>query len=71
MNTLEAIRVLFNSPEEINEGRTTAPSKRILQAFPGYQKTLHGPLAARELGLTSMRAACLHFNQWVSALEAL
>jgi hypothetical protein len=69
--TLEAIRVLFNSPEEINEGRTTAPSKRILQVFPGYQKTLHGPLATQELGLTSMRAACPHFNQWVSALEAL
>jgi hypothetical protein len=59
------------SPEEINEGPTTAPSKRILKIFPAYQKTLHGPLATLDLGLDALRSACPHFNEWVSRLEAL
>lgn len=59
------------SPEEINEGLTTAPSKRILKIFPAYQKTLHGPLATEELGLDALRSACPHFNEWVSRLESL
>jgi hypothetical protein len=67
---MQAIRAGVASPEEINEGPTTAPSKRILRVFPGYQKTVHGPLAAIEYGLAPLRAACPHFHQWVSALEA-
>jgi hypothetical protein len=67
---MQTLRAGVASPEEINEGPATAPSKRILQVFPGYQKTLHGPLAAIEYGLAPLRAACPHFHQWVSALEA-
>jgi hypothetical protein len=71
IESMKAIRARVASPEEINEGPTTAPSKRILQAFPSYQKTLHGPLATIEYGLVPLRAACPHFHAWVSALEAL
>lgn len=68
---MKAIRASVTSPEEINEGPTTAPSKRLLSLFPRYQKTVHGPLATAAQGLAPLRAACPHFNQWVSALEAL
>lgn len=71
VTALQQHRASVNSPEEINEGPQTAPSKRILQAYPGYQKTLHGPLAVLEIGLPALRAACPHFNQWLTALEAL
>ncbi|MFC3980579.1 DUF4276 family protein [Streptosporangium jomthongense] len=30
-------------PELVNDGRETAPSKRILAAYPGYRKTHDGP----------------------------
>ena len=69
--TLEQHRASVNSPEELNEGRETAPSKRILKAYPGYQKTVHGPLAVLEIGLPALRAACPHFDQWLSTIEAL
>ncbi|MDX8379610.1 MAG: DUF4276 family protein [Gallionella sp.] len=58
-------------PEDINDSPQTAPSKRILAAMPGYQKTFHGPLIACEIGLDTMRAACPHFHSWLQKLEAL
>ncbi|NJN51085.1 MAG: DUF4276 family protein, partial [Gammaproteobacteria bacterium] len=45
----------FRSPEEINEGRESHPSHRLMQIAPAYQKTLHGPLLALEMGLTVIR----------------
>lgn len=65
------IRRQFDSPEQINDSPQTAPSKRILAAFPGYQKPLMGNLAALEIGLETMRIECPLFNAWVSRLEAL
>lgn len=59
------------SPEDINDSPHTAPSKRILAAMSGYQKTVHGPLIACDIGIDPMRAACPHFDQWLTALEGL
>lgn len=61
----------YPTPEDINDSPQTAPSKRILRAMPGYQKTVHGPLIACEIGLDAMRGACPHFNEWLKKLEAL
>lgn len=58
-------------PEDINGGSRTAPSKRILSAWRGYQKTFHGPLIACDIGLDGMRDACPHFSGWLGRLEAL
>ena len=58
-------------PEDINDSQWTAPSKRILGAMPSYQKTFHGPLIADDIGLDAIRAACPHFDGWLSTLEAL
>lgn len=58
-------------PEDINDGPLTAPSKRILAAFPAYQKTLHGPSIACDTGLHAIRAACPHFDRWLESIEAL
>jgi len=60
-----------DTPEDINESPQTAPSKRILAAMPGYQKTFHGPLIAAEIGLDALRAACPHFHTFLEKLEAL
>lgn len=58
-------------PEDINDHPHTAPSKRILSAWRGYQKTLHGPLIACEIGLDAIRAACPHFSAWLQKIESL
>lgn len=71
LRKLRDIRANFNSPEEINDGPSTAPSKRIRELFSGYQKTLHGPLVTLEIGIDSIRAECGHFNRWLTELESL
>lgn len=60
-------------PEEINEGATTAPSKRIISHVPIYDrlKVRVGAPAAAAIGLPRLRAKCPHFNEWILRLEAL
>jgi hypothetical protein len=64
-------QIAGQAPEEVNDGRTTAPSKRLLACVPGYDKLLHGQLATEGAGLTTLRAKCPRFDAWVSRLEAL
>lgn len=71
MEALRAITREFPAPEDINEGRTTAPSKRLRAVFPAYQKTSDGPLITLEIGLERLRIACPHFNAWLTWLESL
>ena len=67
------IRAGFSTPEEINNSRETAPSKRIIQHFSAYEKSkpFYGILAALNVGLGAMRAQCPRFNAWVTWLERL
>ena len=39
--------------------------------FPGFRKTLHGPLATADTGLAALRERCPRFDVWVSTLELL
>lgn len=59
------------TPERINDGRQTAPSKRIIAVDPPYErsKVVRGPAAAAAIGLPKMRAACPRFDAWVRWLE--
>jgi hypothetical protein len=66
-----AIRQEFEHPEDINDSPETAPSKRIENLFPGYEKPLYGVIAALEIGLQMMRNECPHFNEWLNHLEVL
>ena len=66
-----AIRQQFSSPEEIDDGDQTAPSKRILKIYPAYKKRLHGLLIAQSVGLSAMRNECKHFDEWLTKLESL
>lgn len=61
------------APEEINEGATTAPSKRIIKHVAIYEKlkVRVGAPAASAIGLPALRFKCPHFNRWISQLEGL
>ncbi len=61
----------FGTPEEIDDGVSTAPSKRILEVAPGYQKVADGLVAASRIGLHEIRAACPNFNAWMERMESL
>ncbi|MHB8245512.1 MAG: DUF4276 family protein [Acidimicrobiales bacterium] len=59
------------APELVNDNPVSAPSKRILSAYPGYSKTLDGPSLAEEIGLAVIRSVCPHFDDWLCWVEAL
>ena len=71
IQALRNIRSQFKTPEDINDNKDTAPSKRIKKVIPRYKKTVDGPLLAMETGLVKIRAECLRFNDWVTKLESL
>jgi hypothetical protein len=67
---LERIVQLESGPELVNDGVDTAPSKRIMTAYPQYAKTIDGPLVIAEAGLDTIRVACPHADDWLRDLEA-
>lgn len=68
---LASIRSQFQGPEDINDDRQTAPSKRLARVIPRYSKVVDGPLIAMEVGLATIRSECPRFDAWVSRLESL
>jgi hypothetical protein len=70
---LEEIADLHDSPELIDDGQATAPSKRIAVEFPDYggAKSTIGPLVGDLIGLPSIRRKCPHFDRWLTVLERL
>ena len=71
VKNVAAIRSQFATPEDIDEGPTTAPSRRILSLVHNYQKPVAGLLIAERIGLATMRSACPHFDEWLTRLSAL
>ena len=67
---LKAVRDEFPTPEDINDSPFTAPSKRVKQLVPNYEKPLLGALAALEIGLDCIRTECPHFHRWLEQLES-
>lgn len=68
---IRKIRNKFNTPEEINDGPSTAPSKRIERIIPKYKKSSHGINIALRIGVEKMKSACPLFAAWLNALETL
>lgn len=68
---LDKLLASVASPEEINDGEQTAPSKRVLSWIPDYQKAFHGPAILKQVGLARIRVQCPHFDAWVATLERL
>jgi hypothetical protein len=66
---LNKIRVSFKTPEEINDAPNTAPSKRLQDLFPIYNKPFYGTIISKRIGLNAIRTQCPHFHQWVSRME--
>ena len=67
----QAIVKDYGEPEKIDDTPNGAPSKRIKKLVRDYEKPLMGTLAALDIGLDKIRAACPHFNAWLTRLEQL
>ncbi len=68
---LQAVRSRFPTPEDIDDSPVTAPSKRIMKLMPSYNKVVHGPLLASDIGLSAIRDQCERFNEWMTRMESL
>lgn len=68
---LQKIRDRFATPEHINNGESTAPSKWLIRLYPRYRKVAFGSRIAVRIRLPKIRAECRHFNNWLSCLESL
>jgi hypothetical protein len=71
LNNLVRMSSAFASPELIDDGKETAPSKRIIREIPEYEgmKVSVGPVTAGMIGLEVLRKRCRHFGEWLSKLE--
>lgn len=58
----------FSTPEDINGGQETAPSKRLLSIF-NYRKVLDSALALKNVDIDTLRGRCPRFDLWVDRLE--
>lgn len=71
--SLGEIAAGYLTPELIDDGPQTAPSKRIAAVYPRYDN-LHGTMApelAQLIGLPTIRAKCPHFDAWITKLANL
>ncbi|HYU36000.1 MAG TPA: DUF4276 family protein [Thermoanaerobaculia bacterium] len=70
---LQAITDQYSTPELIDDGQQSAPSKRIAAVIPDYEdaKAAVGPQVAELIGLDVIRRKCPHFAAWLSRLETL
>ena len=58
----DTLRGRFPTPEDIDDGVQTAPSKRVLQAYPAYKKVIDGTLAGRAVGVEACAGNVLTFG---------
>jgi hypothetical protein len=69
--SIAQIREKFPSPEYIDEGRDSAPSKRILALCDNYDKVVHGSLLALDIGLEKICRECPLFAGWLQEITDL
>lgn len=56
------------SPEDIDGGAETAPSKRLASIFD-YKKVADSLLVMSDVSIDQLRSSCPRFDQWVGRLE--
>jgi hypothetical protein len=67
VNTINA----HPNPELINDGKHTAPSKRLIRLIKGYNKPVYGAILAEKIGLNRLRSKSPRFNNWLNILESI
>ena len=68
LDELQRIIDSYPTPEDINGGADTAPSKRLMRIFP-YEKTADGEMILEALDIDDIRGKCPRFNKWMVILE--
>ncbi len=67
--SIAKISSAFETPENINNSKRTAPSKRIEQLCPNYDKVIQGNLTALDIGYQKIATKCPLFATWVEQIK--
>jgi len=70
---LAAARSAAESPEHINDRPETKPAAYLERELknPSYRKRMHGPIAAKKIGLAKIESECAFFAAWLAKLRTL
>ena len=68
---LHQIRNDFGTPEDINNGQDSAPSKQLENAVRGYRKIEDGIAVAKEIGIEKISEECPRFREWLEWMNGL
>ena len=71
LNKLKEICDNHPNPEDINNSKATAPSKRLEKYIKRFKKTSDSINIVTHIGLTKIRAKCAGFNEWLLKMEAI
>lgn len=71
VNSIQAIRNSYQTPEHINNSPETAPSKRLKALIPNYAKIKNGTLLSKDMGIDVIMNECPHFREWIQSIVAL
>ncbi len=71
IDEFEKILEKSGNPELIDDGKETAPSKRIISLIPEYKgnKTNVAPDIVDIIGMDYLKEKCRHFRDWINKLE--
>ena len=58
----------FACPEDIDDSPVSAPSKRLVEIFPNYNKVVHGVAAVQGIGMETIMERCPHLRAWVQRI---
>ena len=74
-NAIQTLQAVLDehkgNPELINENPASAPSKRIIEVIPDYDKVNVGASIAGINGIDFLKNSCRHFKSWIDILEEL
>lgn len=65
----QAVINSYPNPENINNGPDSAPSVRLKQLIPGYDKVVYGVGIISEIGMETVLSRCPRFNGWIKKLK--
>ena len=68
LRELQAIINNYPNPEDINNSKETAPSKRLETIFAGYDKPIDGAKIAQEIPIELYMEKCPRFKKWINNL---
>lgn len=63
------VMTIYPNPEDINNSPDTAPSVRLKNLIPGYNKVVYGVEIIKETGIDVVLSKCPRFKDWVENLK--